>query len=595
LSRGWIAAALALAAALAFPAASWAGHARTPECPQELCAGVAADGSRIVFPFAEELTPGVIGPDVYEWSAGRLRALVATPKGPAHRPAIGLDGASADLSHVFVETAYSLVPEDTDGGLTDIYDVGGATPVLVSTGPLDAARNGASFSSYVGTSADGSRVFFSALTPFAPEEPGNCGGVYERANGVTTPIAIATKPQQPLPPNLCDSLSFGGVSGDDSHLFFTTSRDLIAEDEGGDDIYQRVGGALSVVTTYPERVGNSNCVDLPQFAGASADGATVLFTTNTAISSEDTDQAFDVYKREPDGSFVLVSRGTEGGSGCGFGGDRAVALSADGRIAIFETRARLSTADTDSSNDLYRAEDGQPPLLISTGPTDPNADEQSKVFPDWVTAASSDARTVAFETKEPLVAADSDRSMDVYVNVDGATELASTGPAKGGAGSAAELLGLSADGSTVVFATKGRLTESDLDRDRDVYLRRVAGKRTLLLSGEQIPPRIRIVRNGRLQASGKAVVRVGCPKAETSGPCHVTMALSRGRKRLGHASFQIDAGSRGPVSIRLPRSFSPRRSVRVLVRVRGSDQLGNSSVTTARVRLALRGKAAAGR
>ncbi|HEY1355356.1 MAG TPA: hypothetical protein VGF09_03490 [Solirubrobacterales bacterium] len=588
--RPALAAALALAAATAFPAPAWAGHVRTPECPQELCAAIAADGSRVAFPFAEELTPGVRGPEVYEWSAGRLRALVSIPKGAPHRPAIGLDGASTDLSHVFVETSYSLAPEDVDGGLPDIYDVGGATPVLVSTGPLDAAGGGASLASYAGASADGSRVFFSGLSPFVAEESGTCSGVYERAGGVTGPIATAIKPQEPLPQNLCHSLAFGGVSGDGSHLFFTTSRDMVPDDEGGDDIYQRVGSTLSIVTTYPEPA--TNCVDLPKFAASSADGRTVLFATNTAISPEDTDEAFDVYKREPDGSFVLVSRGTEGGSGCGFGGDRAVALSADGTVAIFETRARLSPADTDSSNDLYRAQEGQAPVLISTGPTDPNADEQSKVFPDWVTDVSSDGLSVAFETKQPLVAADHDRSMDVYVNANGTTELASTGPVRGGAAAAAELLGLSDDGQTVVFATKGRLTDSDLDRDRDIYLRRVAAKRTLLLSGEEIPPRMRVARSGRLRASGSAVVRVACPKTETSGPCHGNVTLSRGKKRLGRAPFQVAAGRRGPVSVHLPRSFSPARPVRVLARVRGVDRLGNASLETASVRLALGGGSA---
>jgi hypothetical protein len=593
--RQSLAAALALAAAMALPAPAFAGHARTPECPQELCAGISSDGSRVVFPFEEELTPGARGPEVYEWAEGRLRALVASPDGAPHPHAVGLDGVSADLSHVFVETDLSLVAEDTDGGLWDIYDLGGPTATLLSTSPLDAARGGVSFTSFAGASADGGRVFFNLMTPFAAEEPGTCWGVYERDGGVTSPIATPTKPEEPLPPNVCRSLDFGGVSADGSHVFFSTSRRLIDTDEGEDDIYQRVGGTLLIVTTYPERPGNSNCVDMPRYADASSDGGTVLFATNTAISTEDTDQAFDVYKREPDGSFILVSRGTDGGTACGFGGDRAVALSADGGIAIIETRTRLSSADTDSSNDLYRAEDGQAPVLISTGPTDPNADEQSPVFPDWVTDVSSDARTVAFETKQPLVAEDRDRSMDVYVNIAGTTELASKGPIKVGRASAAELLGVSDDGQTVAFATKGRLTGSDLDQHRDVYVRRVAGKKTLLLSKEEIPPRMRIARNGRLRASGTAVVRVSCPKTETSGPCHGAVTLTRGKRRLGRSSFTVEPGKRGPVRVRVPKSFSPIRSIRVLARVRGVDRLGNSSVTSGGVRLALRGKPVPGR
>jgi hypothetical protein len=310
----------------------------------------------------------------------------------------------------------------------------------------------------------------------------------------------------------------------------------------------------------------------------------VLFSTNTAISPEDTDSTFDVYERRPDGSFPLISRGTDGGGGpCGFGGDRPIAISADGTIAIFETRARLSAADADSSNDVYRAQDEAAPLLLSTGPTNPGVDEQSQVFPDWVTAVSADARTVAFETKAQLLAEDRDQSMDVYVNVDGTTRLMSTGPVKGGLGASAELRGLSADGSTVVFATKGRLLPTDLDHDAtDIYLRRVASEQTVLVSAEQIAPQMRVAKNGRLLSTGRALVRVACPKAETSGPCHGTVTLWRGKKRLGRASFRIAAGARAPVSVRLPSSLTLLRSMRVLVR--GADQLGNTRVISRRVR-----------
>jgi hypothetical protein len=230
--------------------------------------------------------------------------------------------------------------------------------------------------------------------------------------------------------------------------------------------------------------------------------------------------------------------------------------------------------------------------MLSTGPTDPSTDEHANVFPDWVAAASADARNVAFETKQPLVAEDHDSAMDVYVNVNGVTQLASTGPQRDGLGSAAELLGLSGDGQTVVFATKGRLTASDRDRARDVYLRQVAAKRTVLLSGEEIPPSMRLSPRGTVRASGLARVRLACPKAETSGPCHGAVTLSRGKRRLGRGSFSIAAGRRRKVSVRLPQSFSPPHSFRALARVKGVDRLGNSALTTAAVRLTMRRRTA---
>ena len=147
--------------------------------------------------------------------------------------------------------------------------------------------------------------------------------------------------------------------------------------------------------------------------------------------------------------------------------------------------------------------------------------------------------------------------MDVYVNVDGTTALASTGPVSAGLGAAAELRGLSADGNTIVFATKGKLVPHDLDRDLDVYVRSVAPAATKLISAEAIPPQMRVARRGRLLASGRALVKVACPKAEASGPCHGTVTLTRGKKRVGRAPFRVDAGGRQRVAVRLLRTRSP--------------------------------------
>ena len=141
----------------------------------------------------------------------------------------------------------------------------------------------------------------------------------------------------------------------------------------------------------------------------------------------------------------------------------------------------------------------------------------------------------------------------------------------------------------MVFATKARLTRSDLDRDRDLYLRQIGPKRTVLLSSEAISPQMWVSARGLLLGSGAAEVRVGCPKAETSGPCHGTMSLRRGRSGLGRSAFSIAAGRHGHVRVRLPRSLSPPRSMRVLARVRGIDRLGNSQLTVRRVRLTMRG------
>jgi hypothetical protein len=229
-------------------------------------------------------------------------------------------------------------------------------------------------------------------------------------------------------------------------------------------------------------------------------------------------------------------------------------------------------------------------MLLSTGPADPGGDERSPVFPDWVTDVSADARRTAFETKAPLTAADRDRSLDVYVNVDGTTELVSTSRLLANSPAAAELRGISADGGAVIFTTAARLTRTDIDLERDIYLRRVGSDRTILVSAEAIAPRMKVAKRGPLLASGVALVRVGCPKAETSGPCRGAVLLRRGRSRLGHARFQVPPAKRRAVRVRLRRSLSPSGPVSVLARVRGTDRAGNSDVTVTRVKLVPRAR-----
>jgi hypothetical protein len=606
--RGLIA--VVLVAVLAVPAGAGAVQGYKAECETAFCGGVSEDGSRAVFPFYEELTQGAGRAQVYERVGGVTRALVPYPDDPPERTYVGLVGLSADARHAFVSTNLSLVPEDRDGGGTDVYGIFNGAGSLLSTGPLDTqAEPGFGPMSvpmfFQGASADGSRVFLDSLfAPLVTEDTDGCPDLYERFAGQTKMVSTgpAATPSYPAP--LCDVAYYDGLSSDGSHVFFSTGDHLIAEDEGGVDIYQRVGDALAVLTTYPEDI-ERNCVDRPKFGDTSADGGTVLFSTNMPISPEDTDSTYDVYKRGPDGSFTLVSRGTEGGIGqCGFGGDSPVALSADGRTAIFETAARLSPEDKDSSVDLYSTDDSGTMSLVTTGPADASLDEHVLVPPAWPADVSDDASHIAFESRQPLVDADTDDSVDVYLRAGGHTQLISTGPVGGNADTRADLLSISGDGRTIAFATKEQLTEEDTDHKMDFYVSRVGqltrpgsastsakrGKRqTVLISAESIPPRMRISAHANLLvSSSKVAIGLACPRAEKSGPCHgrLKLASSRQGRPLGVASFRIAPGKRKRIQVSLRRSLPMSAPCSLFARVRGIDRLGNSATTVRWITLA---------
>lgn len=580
----------------------------SPPFPQ-FCGGVSANGSRVVFGFPEALTKGPERPQVYERSGGVTRALVPYPASPPDPTYAALLGLSEDAAHVFIWTNLDLAPaEDLDGTGGDVYDLHRGSATLISTSSSDPHAGAPVLPmSFIDSSADGTRAFLQAFSSFSPQDTDGCPDLYERAGGVTRLISTGPAATSVFPPNVCDLPEYGGLSDDSNHVFFSSGDHLISGDEGAYDIYQRVGDELSIVSDYPQEPA-SNCVDKPKFGDASADGRSVLFSTNAQISPEDQDTTYDVYRRGPDGGFTLISRGTDGGSQpCGFTGDRAVALSDDGAVAIFETTASLSPQDVDHSPDLYSEEAGAV-ALVTTGPTDTSRDEQVPVFPAWPADVSADAKSVAFETRQPLVVEDDDSSQDVYLHTPAGTELVSTGPLTGNGPQSAELIGLAADGDNVAFATEQRLTAEDTDDDRDFYLRRpkedsvtggarmsrAAGRmprqrpsRTVLLSAESIPPRMTIGKRARVTHKGKLALHLGCPKAETSGPCQgrVRVTIGRRGRAVARGGLKVEAGRRLRVSVRLRASSPNLRGRAAFVHVRAADRLGNAASVVRRARI----------
>ena len=325
--------------------------------------------------------------------------------------------------------------------------------------------NGAFDAFFSGTSSDGSTVFFRTDEPLLAGDTDTSREVYQRTGGVTTRVSKGT-----VNGNGVFDASFQGATSDGSRIWFSTAESLLPGDtDAAIDLYERSGGLTTTQLSIGAINGNGNIA--VQFQDASDDGSRVFFETEEALVAADTDAEDDVY-RWTGGATFLVSSGAINGNGA-FGASLE-GLSADGARAFFETSEQLVAADTDVNRDLYERSGGVT-TRVSAGAINGNGN-----FNASFVGASDDGTKVFFISGEPLVAADSDASSDIYERSAAVTTRISVGPAGGNGAFDAHFQSVSPDGSTVYFQTSESLRASDTDAVQDVYER--SGGNTSLVS-----------------------------------------------------------------------------------------------------------------
>jgi hypothetical protein len=443
-------------------------------------AGSTPDGGRAFFSTSESLVgaDGDHAEDVYRRDlTNGTTALVSAGAescapgcGNATGPAIFFD-ASSDGSRVDFLTAERLAPADTDDA-GDVYerDLDSGTTTLVSQGGgacAPACGNGPVDAFFQGASADGAEVFFVTGEQLVGADSDSLGDLYARDLQTATTTLVSS-------PGVCPAAAdctpaFGGLSADGSRVFFETNERLVgADSDGSSDLYEWQAGAIALVSTGPA---GGNGVANATYEANAAGGAAVFFETSEKLVGGDSDSVPDVYERSG-GVTTLISTGPIGGNGeTAAGLDR---VSADGTTAIFSTAEAMTAADTDTAVDVYSRSGGSTTLL-STAPGSGNGS-----FGAGYAGASSDAGVVLFETAEPLLPQDGDTRADIYQRAAGTTTLVSTGPVGHDGPFDPNLSDVSADGAHALLITEERLTEGDLDTERDVYDFSATG--TLLVS-----------------------------------------------------------------------------------------------------------------
>jgi Ca2+-binding RTX toxin-like protein len=411
----------------------------------------ADDGKRVFFETDEPMVPADTDADqdVYERTGGQT-TLVSTGPSDATTPSAfaRYAGKSADGTHVFVETAQQLVPEDTDTD-TDVYERTGGQTVLVSTAPSPASQV---FNAQLQAVArDGTQAVFSTRDQMVATDVDAAFDLYLRAGGQTTLLTGGSE--------LRDA-QFRGASPDLGRVLFETLEALVPGDtDMARDVYEAAGGALHLVSTSATAGNGAFNVST---ADRSSDASAVLFATDEAMVPTDTDGLRDLYLRS-NGQTALVSVGTATSSVGG--GD----LSADGTHVVFTSSESLYPADTDAEDDLYQWAGGQV-SLVSTGPQTPGGLSVRNT-------QSADGSRVVFSSDEPLVPQDTDTGFDVYQRQGGQTSLLTPGtPAT------AEVTGWSSDATRIFFETDDAALPGDTDGSTDVYESH-GGQLTLLSPG----------------------------------------------------------------------------------------------------------------
>ncbi|HYH54910.1 MAG TPA: hypothetical protein VD761_12355 [Solirubrobacterales bacterium] len=453
--------------------------------------GSSADGEVVFFESEEQLVPGdtdskrdlyvrAFDASVGDGGAYVTRQISTGPTGGNDAYNALFEKAGADGSAVFFSTDESLVALDTDRR-TDVYvrDLDTGTTQLVSRGASacqPSCGNDAFDSGFAGATADAEAVFLVSAERLAPAaDSDNSVDVYlrDRVAQKTSLVSAGTTPCLPACGNGEFVATLRGIAADGSLAFFATAESLAAaDDDNAIDIYSRAlpdGPTIFVSAGDPgcAPCGNSDA-SAAIFAGASADGGTVFFTTKEGLVPADDDGATDVYQRSG-GATTLVSAGTATNPA------NFAAAPGTGSTVFFVTAESLVVGDSNGANDVYMWQGG-PPQLITSG----------KCCGSTFAAATVDAGTAFFTTTESLAVEDADASADIYAQdvAGSAPTLVSAGdpacsPCGDGA-AAARFNRASADGGRVFFTSEESLSPNDFDDDDDIYVRGVDAATTSL-------------------------------------------------------------------------------------------------------------------
>jgi hypothetical protein len=355
-----------------------------------------ADNSHVVFESVPALTGcgGSSSEKLCDWNAatGSLSLVGVKPGGEVSTGAVSIAGpnymhpVSADGSRIFFHeggaSTCAGVCARVGGSTTKVVgtsgstfqgaDTGGSVAYITQSGDLkrvDVATEGVTnltggggeVKGVLGTSADGSQVYFVAGKELAPGATAGENNLYLWTAGagfkfIAKPVTLtsnwASGPQT----------RSSRVTPDGMHVAFQANNSLTGFPDNGKSqayLYSAASGALvcaSCVVAEPANgaiiggAGGNSLEPAPLSRSLSDDGRYLFFGTKEALVPQDSNNLEDVYRYDAAGGAVaLISPGTAARN------TQFNDASSSGNDAFFITREKLVPVDQDDALDVYDA------------------------------------------------------------------------------------------------------------------------------------------------------------------------------------------------------------------------------------------------
>ena len=330
----------------------------------------------------------------------------------------------------------------------------------------------------VDISEDGRFIaFVSAATNLTYHTPTGFEQVYVRDMLTGTVVALSVNADDELANAHCNEPA---LSADGNVVAFTTrATNLDPNDENSKlDVYIHDRTSNTTERVSVGHAGELSDADAwePSISG---DGRVVAWVSGaTNLTSRDTDTLYDVFVRDRDAASTVVASVDSAGkkqAAASYG----TSLSADGSLVVFDSRAALASEDQNGENDifLHNLRTGNTSLISVS-----SAEVQGSGYSSGA-RISADGNTVVFASRSTnLVANDTNDTEDLFVRdiVAGTTERVSVSSDDGESDRFSSITdsSISANGRFVAFTSSAEtLVSGDTNGETDVYVRdREAGE-----------------------------------------------------------------------------------------------------------------------